>query len=66
MQVGSAKYTVVRTYLDWILALPWNNQTPDNLEIASVHKVLDEDHYGLEKVKKSILVYLAVRKLKMD
>src|SRR5687767_9658723 len=66
MQVGSAEYTVVRTYLDWILDLPWHVQTPDNLEIAGVRKVLDEDHYGLEKVKKRILEYLAVRKLKQD
>jgi len=66
MQVGSAEYTVVRTYLDWILDLPWHNQTTDNLEIAAVRKVLDDDHYGLEKVKKRILEYLAVRKLKKD
>src|SRR3954463_14093119 len=66
MQVGSAEYTVVRTYLDWILDLPWHVQTPDNLEIAAVRKVLDDDHYGLEKVKKRILEYLAVRKLKQD
>src|SRR5512143_2863355 len=66
MQVGSAEYTVVRTYLDWILDLPWSIQTPDNLEIAAVRKVLDDDHYGLEKVKKRILEYLAVRKLKKD
>ena len=66
MQVGSAEYTVVRTYLDWILDLPWTHSTPDNLEIAKVREVLDEDHYGLEKVKKRILEYLAVRKLKPD
>ncbi|WP_394838277.1 endopeptidase La [Pendulispora rubella] len=66
MQVGSAEYTVVRTYLDWILDLPWHNQTPDNMDISAVRKVLDEDHYGLEKVKKRILEYLAVRKLKKD
>ncbi|MDO9015676.1 MAG: endopeptidase La [Deltaproteobacteria bacterium] len=66
MQVGSAEYTVVRTYLDWILDLPWTHSTPDNLEIAKVREVLDEDHYGLEKVKKRILEYLAVRKLKAD
>src|SRR4051794_6921751 len=66
MQVGSAEYTVVRTYLDWILDLPWHVQTPDNMEIAAVRRVLDEDHYGLEKVKKRILEYLAVRKLKQD
>ncbi len=66
MQVGSAEYTVVRTYLDWILDLPWHDQTPDNMDIGAVRKVLDEDHYGLEKVKKRILEYLAVRKLKKD
>jgi ATP-dependent Lon protease len=66
MQVGSAEYTVVRTYLDWILDLPWHSQTPDNMDIAAVRRVLDEDHYGLEKVKKRILEYLAVRKLKKD
>jgi ATP-dependent Lon protease len=66
MQVGSAEYTVVRTYLDWILDVPWTQSTIDNLEIAKVRLVLDEDHYGLEKVKKRILEYLAVRKLKSD
>jgi ATP-dependent Lon protease len=66
MQVGSAEYTVVRTYLDWILDLPWHSQTPDNMDIGAVRRVLDEDHYGLEKVKKRILEYLAVRKLKKD
>src|SRR5690606_32814253 len=59
MQVGSAEYTVVRTYLDWILDLPWHFQTQDNLDIAAVREVLDADHYGLEKVKKRILEYLA-------
>ncbi len=66
MQVGSAEYTVVRTYLDWIVDLPWSKTTDDRLEIAEVRKVLDEDHYGLEKVKKRIVEYLAVRKLKKD
>ncbi|MCU0687354.1 MAG: endopeptidase La [Polyangiaceae bacterium] len=66
MQVGSAEYTVVRTYLDWILDIPWTNSTTDNMDIGAVRRVLDEDHYGLEKVKKRILEYLAVRKLKPD
>jgi ATP-dependent Lon protease len=66
MQVGSAEYTVVRTYLDWILDLPWTDTTEDNLDIPDVRRVLDEDHYGLEKVKKRIVEYLAVRKLKKD
>ncbi len=66
MQVGSAEYTVVRTYIDWILDIPWSRQTADNMDIAAVRKVLDEDHSGLEKVKKRIVEYLAVRKLKTD
>src|SRR6187399_2540472 len=66
MQVGSAEYTVVRTYLDWILDLPWHDTTDDNMDISEVRQVLDEDHYGLDKVKKRIVEYLAVRKLKRD
>ena len=66
MQVGSAEYTVVRTYLDWILDLPWTKATDDIMDISAVRNVLDEDHYGLDKVKKRIVEYLAVRKLKKD
>lgn len=66
MQVGSAEYTVVRTYLDWIMDVPWSQSTEDNLDITEVRRVLDEDHYGLDKVKKRIVEYLAVRKLKKD
>jgi ATP-dependent Lon protease len=66
MQVGSAEYTVVRTYIDWILDIPWTKQTTDNMDIALVRRVLDEDHSGLDKVKKRIVEYLAVRKLKKD
>jgi ATP-dependent Lon protease len=66
MQVGSAEYTVVRTYIDWILDIPWSKETTDNMDIAEVRKVLEEDHSGLEKVKKRIVEYLAVRKLKKD
>jgi len=66
MQVGSAEYTVVRTYIDWILDLPWSKSTPDMMDITEVRRVLDEDHSGLEKVKKRIVEYLAVRKLKPD
>jgi ATP-dependent Lon protease len=62
----SAEYTVSRTYLDWLIELPWAISTEDNLDIPQVQKVLDEDHYDLEKVKKRILEYLAVRKLKAD
>jgi ATP-dependent Lon protease len=66
MHPASAEYTVSRSYLDWIIDIPWNKNTEDNLEIESVHKKLDADHYGLEKVKNRILEYLAVRKLKND
>ncbi len=63
---ASAEYTVSRTYLDWLVELPWSETTEDNLEILNAQKTLDEDHYDLEKVKKRILEYLAVRKLKSD
>ncbi|KAA3656869.1 MAG: endopeptidase La, partial [Calditrichaeota bacterium] len=63
---AAAEYTVSRTYLDWILDLPWSKSTTDNLDIKRAKIVLDEDHYGLEKVKKRILEYLAVRQLKSD
>ena len=61
---ASAEYTVARTYLDWLAELPWSESTEDNLDIKEAQKILDEDHYDLEKVKKRILEYLAVRKLK--
>ena len=63
---ASAEYTVARTYLDWLVELPWSDTTSDNLDIDNAQKTLDEDHYDLEKVKKRILEYLAVRKLKAD
>jgi ATP-dependent Lon protease len=63
---ASAEYTVARTYLDWLSELPWSETTEDNLDIDNAQKTLDEDHYDLEKVKKRILEYLAVRKLKAD
>ncbi len=66
MHPSSAEYTVARTYLDWLIDLPWNKSTKDILEINKVKKKLDADHYNLEKVKKRILEYLAVRKLKND
>jgi len=62
----AAEYIVSRTYLDWIIELPWMDGTDDNLDIAEATKVLEADHYDLEKVKKRILEYLAVRKLKDD
>jgi ATP-dependent Lon protease len=66
MPPSAAEYTVSRTYLDWLIELPWSTATEDNLSIDEAQKVLDEDHYDLEKVKKRILEYLAVRSLKPD
>jgi len=66
MHPSSAEYTVAATYLDWITELPWNESTDDNIDIKASRRVLDEDHYGLEKAKKRIIEYLAVRKLKPD
>jgi len=66
MPPGSAEYTVSRTYLDWLISLPWAQSTEDNLDISKAEEVLNEDHYDLEKVKERILEYLAVRKLKSD
>lgn len=66
MSTMSAEYTVARTYLDWLTELPWSYATEDNLDIKDASRILDEDHYDLTKVKKRILEYLAVRKLKSD
>ncbi len=63
---ASAEYTVVRSYLDWLVTLPWSKCTQDNLDIARARRVLDEDHFGLKRVKERILEYLSVRKLKKD
>lgn len=64
MPTAAPEYGVSRTYVDWLVSLPWSVATEDNLDIAHVKKVLDEDHYGLEKVKERILEYLSVRKFK--
>ena len=63
---SSPEYTVSRTYLDWLLDLPWDIQTDENLDIKGAKEVLDGDHFGLEKVKKRILEYLSVKQLKSD
>ena len=63
---AAAEYGVIRTYLDWLVTLPWNTTTPDNLDLEQAKRVLDEDHFDLEKVKDRILEYLAVSKLKND
>lgn len=64
MHPDSAEAATVRTYLDWLVELPWSKSTTDNLDIKAAEKVLNEDHYDLEKVKERILEYLSVRKLK--
>jgi ATP-dependent Lon protease len=62
----SPDHQVIRNYLEWMIELPWTKSTEDNLDLAQARQILDEDHYDLEKVKKRILEYLAVRKLKPD
>jgi ATP-dependent Lon protease len=66
MHPSSAEYTVASTYLDWITSLPWHKSTEDTLDINKARRILDEDHYGLEKPKRRIIEYLAVRKLKPE
>ena len=66
MSPGAAEYTVSRTYLDWLVELPWSISTEDHLNVDEAQKILDEDHYGLEKVKQRIVEYLAVLQLKQD
>src|SRR5687768_12118286 len=66
MQPSSAEYTVTRTYLEWLVELPWSVSTEDKIDIQTVRDVLNEDHYDLDKVKKRIVEYMAVRKLKND
>src|SRR5207245_5970628 len=61
---AAAEYGVIRTYLDWLVTLPWNKTTEDNLDLEHARQVLDEDHYDLEKVKDRILEFLAVAKLR--
>ncbi len=66
LPTSSAEYGVIRTYLDWLVSLPWNTHTSDNLDITHAREVLDHDHYGLEDIKARILEFLAVRKLRLD
>src|ERR1700704_1051195 len=66
MSEASPEYGMTRTYLDWLLELPWSKLDPERIDIAEARRILDEDHYALEKVKRRILEYLAVRKLNPD
>jgi ATP-dependent Lon protease len=66
MHPSSAEYSIVRTYLDWLAVLPWSKASRDRLDLRRAKKILDTDHYDLEKIKERILEYLAVRKLKRD
>jgi ATP-dependent Lon protease len=66
MSPGAPEYTVARTYIDWMVALPWTAASEDRIELPAVKEVLDEDHYGLEKIKDRIVEFLAVRKVKTD
>ena len=63
MPDSSAEYSMTRTYLDWLLAMPWSKVDPETVDIEQARKTLDQDHYGLQKVKRRILEFLAVRKL---
>jgi ATP-dependent Lon protease len=66
MPQAAAEYSVIRTYLDWLIELPWQVSTDDNLDINRAREILDEDHYDLEEIKERILEYLAVRKLRAE
>src|SRR3989337_549780 len=63
MPDASAEYSMIRTYLDWLIELPWSVTSEEKIDINGARKILNEDHYGLDKIKKRILEYLAVRKL---
>ncbi len=66
MPIASPEVSVIRTYLDWLIELPWSEATEDNMDISAADKVLDDSHYGLTKAKERILEYMAVRKLAAD
>ena len=66
MQPQSAEFQVTRTYVEWLADLPWNRTTPDRIDVKEVRRCLDEDHFGLERVKKRIVEYSAIRQLRKD
>ena len=66
MPPAAAEYSVARTYLEWLVALPWRKETPDDIDLGRAREVLDEDHWGLTKIKERLLEHLAVRKLRPE
>jgi ATP-dependent Lon protease len=66
LPTAAAEYGVIRTYLDWLVNLPWSKVTTDNLDIAHAREILDKDHYGLDDVKERIIEFLAIRKLRLE
>jgi ATP-dependent Lon protease len=66
LPTAAAEYGVIRTYLDWLVTLPWSQSTKDNLDIVHARQILDQDHYGLKDVKERILEFLAIRKLRLE
>ena len=64
MPPAAAEYTVARTYIDWLVSMPWTQETTDNVDIETARRILDEDHESLEKIKERILEYLAVKKMR--
>ena len=66
LPTAAAEYGVIRTYLDWLVSLPWSQGTTDNLDIAHARQILDQDHYGLKDIKERILEFLAIRKLRLE
>src|SRR5688572_12340094 len=64
MPPAAAEYTVARTYIDWLVAMPWSQETTDAVDLARAHEILDEDHEGVDKIKDRILEYLAVKKIR--
>lgn len=66
LPTAAAEYGVIRTYLEWLVSLPWSISTQDNLDVAHARAILEQDHYGLKDIKERILEYLAVRKLRLE
>jgi ATP-dependent Lon protease len=66
MSPQSAEYPIIKTYLDWLIDLPWNKLSDDSGDIPDARRILDEDHYGLEEIKARLIEYIAVRRLVKD